>query len=136
MFLRSAMNGKEHRQGIEGAPANCGHPTGCDGHSDRELLVQILAELQSLSERISVDASFQKPVLTLEEASRLIGVSRKRLVNILYEEKARLGRLPKFVCDAGGKTRRLVLNAELLEWLKAGQPRRGRPPKDRQRPTA
>ena len=70
-----------------------------------------------------------KPILTIAEAARLLGVSRKRLANMVAEEKAWLGRLPDFVCDAGGRMARRVLRDELLEWAKGKARKRGRPPK-------
>jgi hypothetical protein len=65
----------------------------------------------------------------MDEASQLLGMSRKRLESIIYEEKIRLGRLPKFVCDADGMIRRHILKDQLIEWVKTRQPKRGRPPK-------
>lgn len=59
----------------------------------------------------------------------MLGVSQKRLANIIVEEKARLGRPPDFVCDAGGKMRMRILRDELLEWMRAKQEKRGRPSK-------
>ena len=72
---------------------------------------------------------YGKPILTMTEAARLIGVSRKRLANLIATEKSRLGRLPDFVSDAGGKMARRVLRDELLEWAKGKAKKRGRPPK-------
>ena len=70
---------------------------------------------------------FSKPILMMAEAAELLGVSLKRLNNILYEEKARLGRLPDFVCDAGGILSRRVIKDELIEWIKRTRKPRGRP---------
>ena len=70
-----------------------------------------------------------KPILTMDEAAGMMGVSRKRIANLVSEEKARLGRLPGFVCDAQGRMRRRLIRDEFLEWVKARRTRRGRPPK-------
>ena len=72
---------------------------------------------------------YGNPILTMAEAARMIGVSRKRLANLIAAEKGRLGRLPDFMCDAGGKMPRRVLRDELLEWAKGKAKKRGRPPK-------
>ena len=72
---------------------------------------------------------FRKPILTLGEAAGMLGVGKKRLANVISEEKARLGRPPDFVCDAGGRMGMRVLRDELLEWARARPRRRGRPPK-------
>ena len=72
---------------------------------------------------------YGKPIMTIAEAARLLGVSRKRLANLIAEQKARLGQLPAFVCDAGGRMARRVLRDELLEWAKGKARKRGRPPK-------
>lgn len=69
------------------------------------------------------------PILTIREAAGMLGVSTKRLQNIIAEEKGRLGRLPDFVCDAGGKMRRRIVRDQLIEWLKSRKVRRGRPSK-------
>ena len=74
-----------------------------------------------------------KPIMTIEAAARLLGMSKKRLEDIIYEEKARLGHLPDYVCDAGGKIQRRVLAAELMEWVKSRRTKRGRPSKSQDR---
>jgi hypothetical protein len=74
-----------------------------------------------------------KPILTIDEAATMLGLSRKRLETIIYEEKVRLGRLPDFVCDAGGKIQRRIVTDEFLVWVKSRRSRRGRPPKLQQR---
>ena len=73
---------------------------------------------------------YSKPVISMSEAADLMGVSTKRLSNILYEEKARLGRLPNFVCDAGGTIQRRIITDELLKWLSRRKRRPGRPLKN------
>jgi hypothetical protein len=75
---------------------------------------------------------YGKPVLTIAEAARLIGMSKKRLESIIYEEKTRSGRLPDFVCDAGGKIQRRILADGLMEWVKSRRVRRGRPSKSQE----
>jgi len=97
--------------------------------TDRELMLQIQAELRLLSDRILAATAFQKPILTMDEAAELLGMSKKRLADIIYEEKVRLGRLPAFVCDAGGALRRHILRDQFIEWVKTGKRKRGRPPK-------
>ena len=69
------------------------------------------------------------PVLTISEAAGMLGISQKRMQNLIAEEKARLGRLPDFVCDGGGRMRRRIIRDQLIEWLKTRKVRRGRPPK-------
>jgi hypothetical protein len=69
------------------------------------------------------------PILTIIEAAEMLGISQKRMQNIIAEEKTRLGRLPEFVCDAGGKMRRRIIKDQLIEWLKSRKVRRGRPSK-------
>jgi len=70
---------------------------------------------------------FTKPVLTMDEGAALLDVSTKRFSNILYEEKARLGHFPDFVCDAGGVITRRVIRDELIEWVKRSRRSKGRP---------
>jgi hypothetical protein len=70
-----------------------------------------------------------KPIMTIDEAARFLGVSQKRLANMISEEKARLGRLPDFVCNAESRMRRRILRDELLDWVRARRKRFGRPPK-------
>ena len=72
---------------------------------------------------------YGKPIWTIEEAAQMLSLSKKRLEDIIYEEKVRLGRLPDFVCDAGGKIQRRIIRDEFLEWVKSGQAKRGRPVK-------
>jgi len=69
-----------------------------------------------------------KPLLTQEEAAKLLGVSLKRFTNILYIEKSKSGSLPDFICDAGGALGRRVITDELLDWVKrtSWRPRRKR----------
>jgi hypothetical protein len=45
----------------------------------------------------------------------------------MYEEKARLGRVPELVYDAEGKMRRRIVQDELIEWAKAKLVKRDRP---------
>jgi hypothetical protein len=73
---------------------------------------------------------FQKPLLTIEEASSLLSLSRKRFENIICQERARLGRSPDFIVDAGGRMSRRVLRDELIAWAR----RRGK--NDRRRMVA
>ena len=87
------------------------------------------AQLVLLRERVSDEVRLLRPVLAVGDAARMLGVSRKRLENLIYEEKARLGRMPDFVCDAGGRMKRRILRDELLEWMRARQKKRGRPSK-------
>ena len=70
-----------------------------------------------------------KPILTMAEAAEMLGMSRKRFENIIYEERVRLGRMPDFVCDAGGKIQRRIIRDELIEWVKMRRAKRGRPSK-------
>ena len=72
---------------------------------------------------------YGKPILTIDEAARMLGVGKKRLANMISEEKVRLGRLPDYVCDAEGRMRRRILRDGFLEWVKARRGRRGRPPR-------
>ena len=72
---------------------------------------------------------YGKPILTIDEAAKLLGMSRKRLANLIAAEKGRHGRLPDFMCDAGGRMPRRVLRDELLEWAKGKARKRGRPSK-------
>jgi hypothetical protein len=74
-----------------------------------------------------------KAIMTISEAARLLGVSKKRMEGIIYQEKGRLGRLPDFVGDAGGKIQRRVLADELMEWVKSRRIKRGRPSKSQAR---
>ena len=74
-----------------------------------------------------------KPLLRVSEAASVLGVSTKRLTNILYEEKARLGRFPDFVCDAGGTIQRRIITEELLKWARRSKRRTGRPFKNERR---
>jgi hypothetical protein len=128
------MNDGDQKQGQGVAATSGGTPDG--NQDDRALLLQVLAELRLLRDRISEGVAFQKPILTLDEASRMLGVSRKRMENIIHEENARLGRMPDFVCDARGTIRRHVLRDEFIEWAKARRPRRGRPSKTERKPLA
>jgi len=68
---------------------------------------------------------FFKPILTIDEAAELIGVTPKRFTNIIYEEKARLGHIPDFVCDAGGVIRQRILRDPLFDWIKRRRRRGG-----------
>ena len=72
---------------------------------------------------------FREPILTIGGAAQMLGVSQKRLANIIAEEKLRIGHPPDFVCDAGGKMRMRILRDELLEWMRAKREKRGRPSK-------
>ena len=97
--------------------------------TDRDLLLQILTELRLLSDHISTDTMFQKPILSIDEAAKLLGVSKKRMLNIIYIERSRLGRMPDFVCDAGGTIRLHILRDKFIEWVTKRRTRRGRPSK-------
>ena len=70
---------------------------------------------------------FQKPLLTIEDAAAMLSLSPKRFENIICEERARLGRTPDFVVDAGGRIQRRVLRDELVAWAKGRSRRAGRP---------
>jgi hypothetical protein len=59
---------------------------------------------------------FHKPLLTLEEAAKTLGISLKRWNNIICDERKRLGRSPDFLCDAGGVIGRRVIRDKLLTW--------------------
>lgn len=72
---------------------------------------------------------YGKPILTIAEAARMLDVSKKRMEDIIFEEKTKLGRLPDFVCNAGGKIQRRIIRDEFLAWVKLGQAKRGRPVK-------
>jgi len=73
---------------------------------------------------------FQKPLLTIEEAAAMLSMSKKRFENIICQERARLGRSPDFIVDAGGRMSRRVLRDELIVWAR----RRGK--NDRRRMVA
>ena len=79
--------------------------------------------------RCSDGYRFREPILTIGGAAQMLGISQKRLANIIAEEKLRIGHPPDFVCDAGGKMRMRILRDELLEWMRAKQKKRGRPSK-------
>jgi hypothetical protein len=78
---------------------------------------------------VSEDASPLEPILTLGAAARALGMSRKRLSNLITDEKARLGKLPDFVCDASGKMRRRIDGDELVAWVRSRRRKVGRPSK-------
>ena len=42
---------------------------------------------------------FQKPLMTMDEAAELLSISQKRFTNIVYLERARLGRFPDWIVD-------------------------------------
>lgn len=75
------------------------------------------------------EAELGRPVLTMGQAAGLVGLSRKRLEDIVRDETRKNGRPPAFVVDGGGRTRRRVARDELIDWMKARRPRRGRPSK-------
>lgn len=71
---------------------------------------------------------FQRPLLTMEDAAAMLSLTRKRLDNIIIEERARIGRTPDFVVNADGRIQRRILRDELLDWAK-GRRKRGAPPR-------
>jgi len=83
--------------------------------SENPAIARIELMMQAMEQGVN---NTTKPVLTTAEAAAMISVSTKRFTNILYEEKARLGRFPDFVCDAGGILQRRIIRDELIAWLK------------------
>ena len=79
--------------------------------ADRTQLMEIKAMVTKLLET-------SKPILTVKEAAEMLSISPKRLKNIIYQEKTRLGNLPDFVCDASGILGRRILRDPLLDWVK------------------
>ena len=61
---------------------------------------------------------FQKPLMTMDEAAALLSISQKRFWNIVYLERARLGRFPDWIVDGGGTIQRRVVRDGLLSWAK------------------
>ena len=95
-----------------------------------ELGERQVREIEILNAQATKDALrqilvFSKPLLTLQEAAEFLSVSPKRLTNILYEEKARRGKFPEFVCDAGGILQRRFIKDSLIDWAKHGNKKRG-----------
>ena len=82
-----------------------------------------------LAERMATRQEAPKPILTTVEAARLIGVSPKTMANIISRERAELGRLPDFVCNASGKMGTRIIRDELMTWIRSSKRRVGRPPK-------
>ncbi len=81
------------------------------GPSDRVQLIEMKAMLTQIQ-------ATSKPILSIEEAAELIAVSPKRMNNIIYQEKKRLGgRLPDFVCDAGGVLSKRIIRDQLIGWV-------------------
>jgi hypothetical protein len=94
--------------------------------SQRQLAAYDRNELLETKELVKQILLCSKPILTHHEAAEFLGVSQKRLNNILYEWKARFGRFPDFVCDAGGILQRRFIRDALIEWVKNAKKRRGR----------
>ena len=82
-----------------------------------------------LAEKMAMRQEAPKPILTTDEAARLIGVSPKTMTNIISRERVELGRLPDFVCNASGKIGTRIMRDELMKWIKSNKRRVGRPPK-------
>jgi hypothetical protein len=80
-----------------------------------------------INHRTAQAAKYGKPILLVSEAAALLGISIKRFKNIIYEEKARLGRLPDFVCDANGVIQQRIITDDFLKWVKQRKQRAGRP---------
>lgn len=111
-------------------PLQADHPNGIeDGGHVGKLMVTIMSMTLVPAYGGDQTPDYRKPILTVDEAAKLLGMSRKRLEDIIYEEKTRLGRLPDFVCDAGGKIQRRILTDGLMEWVKSRRAKRGRPSK-------
>lgn len=82
------------------------------------LLVSVVSNMNVLV-RSQIDQQrerYAKPLLLMSEAAEILGVSTKRFMNIIQAEKTRLGRLPDFVCDAGGIIQRRIVKDRLLKW--------------------
>ena len=81
------------------------------GTSDRAQLMEIKAMLTQIK-------AASKPILSVAEAADFLSVSPRRFANIIASEKRRLGRVPDFICDAGGVLSMRVLRDPLLDWAK------------------
>lgn len=85
--------------------------------------------LADIADHLRQGGKFAKPVLTIQEAAEMLGYTPKALQNRISAEKRRLGRLPEFVVDAGGKTKRLIKRDPFVLWLTERRRGRGRPSK-------
>ena len=65
----------------------------------------------------------------MDENAEYAGVTKKRLQNIISDHKRDHGRLPDWVCDGKGTTKRMVRRGEFENWLGSVKRRRGRPGK-------
>ncbi len=97
-------------------PAPCQEDgTGGDTtNSEQETLDRILGFI----EKMNIMKEINKPILSVKEAAVLLSVSPKRMSNIISQERQRLGRMPDFVCDAGGVLSNRILRDQLLDWAR------------------
>lgn len=89
---------------------------GAESYADR--FVALENAITSITTLLRESDRFQKPLLTMDEAAALLTVSVKRLTNIMYQERARLGRFPDWIVDGGGTIQRRVVRDGLLSWAK------------------
>jgi hypothetical protein len=92
-----------------------------------------LNELETIKETNTNASLCLKPILTYPEAAKILDVSTKRLQNIIYEEKSRLGHLPDFVCDANGVIQHRIATDRFIDWVKQQKRHPGRRPRGQKR---
>jgi hypothetical protein len=104
-------------------------PTGGQQDHGQALLQQVAELLAPLGTKIDALAAAASPILTKEQAAALLGVSTKRLSNVISKLKRETGKQPDFVCDGGGNLGNRFDHDKLVEWARHLKRRRGRPRK-------
>jgi hypothetical protein len=84
----------------------------------------LLTCLETLTRSVKENESFQKSVLTMDEAADFLHVSPKRFANIICLERKRQGKTPDFIADNG--VMRRVVRDKLFDWVCNARKRTGR----------
>jgi len=97
--------------------------------SEHEQGAWLSRTLDAIAVNIESLKALSKPFLSYEEAGKLIGLSGKRIENIIAAIRRETGQLPEFVVDMGGTVNRRIDREAFAEAVRKRRAFRGRQPK-------
>ncbi len=93
---------------------------GLSTQTEEERWNYLVTSLEALTRSVKENERFQKPILRMDEAAAFMGISEKRLNNVISDERKRLmGRNPDFIVK--GTFGLIVLRDKFVEWLAKGK---------------
>ena len=94
-------------------------------------LATLTDEIMGLKKAIKEMTIAEAPIISIEDAAKLVGVKKSRMHNIVSEIKRKTGRSAPFVVNAAGKLGNRIDRERFMEWVRSKRRYPGRPAKAR-----